>query len=72
MRYTVIFEKSQTGYGAYIPDLPGCVATGHTLAETKQRIQEAVEMHLAAMRADGDPIPEPTTVTGTVEVEPAA
>jgi predicted RNase H-like HicB family nuclease len=59
-KYAVFFEKSNTGYGAYIPDLPGCVAVGHSLEETKQLIHEAMELHLAAMREDGDPIPEPS------------
>ena len=61
-----------TGYSAYVPDLPGCVAAGTTLQETEQLIREALELHLEAMRADGDPIPEPTTVVSTVTVVPAA
>ena len=72
MRYAVIYERaSDGGCGAYIPDLPGCVALGETLEETRRLIQEAVEMHLEAMRADGDPIPEPTTVSKYIET-PAA
>ncbi|MGC9950566.1 MAG: type II toxin-antitoxin system HicB family antitoxin [Bryobacteraceae bacterium] len=59
-RYLVLFEKSKTGYGAYAPDLPGCAATGRTLQETKDRMTKAVEMHLSAMREDGDEIPEPS------------
>jgi len=59
-KYLVLFEKSSTGYGAYAPDLPGCVATGRTLQETRDRMTKAVEMHLLAMRADGDEIPEPS------------
>lgn len=59
-KYVVLFEKSGTGFGAYIPDLPGCVATGRTREETRERIAQAMEMHLAAMREDGDPIPEPS------------
>ena len=66
MTYTVIYEKSDTGYGAYLPDLPGCVATGRTREETEQRIRKAVEMHLAGLREDGDPIPEPTVFAGEV------
>ena len=61
-RYGVIFESSSTGYGAYIPDLPGCVAVAGTLEKTKQLIHEALEMHPAAMRRDGDVIPEPSVV----------
>jgi len=59
-KFLVLFEKSTTGYGAYAPDLPGCVATGRTLDETRGRMAKAMEMHLSAMREDGDPIPEPS------------
>ena len=59
-QYVVLFEKSSTGYGAYAPDLPGCVATGRTLDETRQRMAQAIEMHIGAMREDGDSIPEPS------------
>jgi predicted RNase H-like HicB family nuclease len=61
-KYAVIFEKSSNGWGAFVPDLPGCVALGFTLEETKTLIREALEQHLAAMRADGDEIPEPSHV----------
>lgn len=59
-KFPVLFEKSSAGYGAYAPDLPGCVATGSTLEETGQRMAKTMEMHLAALREDGDPIPEPS------------
>lgn len=59
-KYLVLFEKSSTGYGAYAPDLPGCIATGRTLQETRDRMAKAVEMHLSAMREDGDEIPQPS------------
>ena len=59
-KYVVLFEESNTGYGAYAPDLPGCVATGSTLDETRQRMAKAIEMHLSAMRQDGDQIPLPS------------
>jgi predicted RNase H-like HicB family nuclease len=65
--YAIIYEKTGTGYSAYVPDLPGCIATGTSLALTKKRMGKAVEMHLAAMDADGDPIPEPTTQAAYVE-----
>ena len=58
--FLVLFEKSSTGHGAFAPDLPGCVATGSTLEETRTRMAKAMEMHLASMREDGDPIPEPS------------
>ena len=57
-KFLVLYEKSSNGFGAYAPDLPGCVATGRTLEETRARMAKALEMHLAAMREDGDPIPE--------------
>ena len=58
--FLVVFEKSTTGYGAYAPDLPGCAATGRTLEETRKRMAKAMELHLSAMREDGDSIPEPS------------
>lgn len=56
--YLVVFEKSSTGYSAYVPDLPGCISTGATKEETKRNIQEAIELHLEVMTEDGLPIPE--------------
>jgi predicted RNase H-like HicB family nuclease len=61
MKYAVIYEKTTTGYSAYVPDLPGCVSAGDTLQETETLMRGAIEMHLASMREDGDHIPEPTT-----------
>ncbi|MBN3895004.1 MAG: type II toxin-antitoxin system HicB family antitoxin [Nostoc sp. NOS(2021)] len=55
MRYTVVIEKGETSYGAYVPDLPGCVAVGKTLEEVKQMITEAIEFHLEGMLEDGLP-----------------
>ena len=68
MKYAVIFEKSSMGYGAYVPDLPGCVATGKTLAATKKLIAEAIELHLEGMRQDGERIPRPSTQADYVTV----
>jgi predicted RNase H-like HicB family nuclease len=68
MKYAVIYERSSNGWGASIPDLPGCVALGFTLEETEDLIRGAVEQHLRAMREDGDPIPEPSHVVDTLEV----
>jgi predicted RNase H-like HicB family nuclease len=68
MRYAVVIEKSETGFGAYVPDLPGCVAVGETLSETEQLIREAVEFHLEGLREDGIAVPEPSAVTQYVEV----
>ena len=68
MKYGVVIEKSADGYGAYVPDLPGCVAVGDTIEETKSLIESAILMHVRAMREDGDLLPEPTTVVDYVEV----
>ena len=68
MRYAVVIEKSDTGFGAYAPDLPGCVAVGETIEETEGLIREAIEFHLESMRSDGIPVPEPTTRADYVEV----
>ena len=68
MRYSVVYERSLRNWSAYVPDLPGCIATGKTREELERRIREAIEMHLEGMRAEGLPIPEPTTETGAVEV----
>ena len=62
MRYAVLFEKTDTGYSAYVPDLPGCIAAGDTLEETAQLMREAIGFHLDGMRDDGEPIPEPRTI----------
>jgi len=70
MKYAVIYEKTANGYSSYAPDLPGCVAAGDTLEETEKLMREAIELHLAGMREDGDPIPEPTTRVGMLPVEP--
>ena len=61
LRYRVVIEPSSTGFSAYAPDLPGCVATGHGLAEVARNIESAIDLHLAGMREDGEPIPAPTT-----------
>jgi predicted RNase H-like HicB family nuclease len=62
MQYAIIIEKGERNYSAYFPDLPGCIATGETLEEVKQRMREALELHLRGMRDDGLPIPEPSLV----------
>jgi predicted RNase H-like HicB family nuclease len=61
MKYLVIFERTATGYSAYVPDLPGCVTTGPTLIETERLIKEAIDFHIDGLRQDGLPIPAPTT-----------
>lgn len=68
MRYVVIVEQGENGFGAYVPDLPGCVAVGETRDEALRLIREAVELHLEGMREEGLPIPEPSTSSEYVEV----
>ncbi|HST57421.1 MAG TPA: type II toxin-antitoxin system HicB family antitoxin [Longimicrobium sp.] len=72
MRYAVILEKGPASYGAYVPDLPGCVAVAETEEEVKTLIREAIEFHVECLREDGEPIPEPTSVIAYVEVAPVA
>lgn len=59
MRYAMVIERAESNYSAYVPDLPGCVATGQTIEETEQQIQEAIELHLEGLREDGLPVPQP-------------
>jgi len=68
MRYVVVIEKTDKNYGAYVPDLPGCVAVAETKQETMKLIREAIELHLESMKAEGQSIPEPTTTSDLVEV----
>lgn len=57
MRYAIVIEKAEGNFSAYVPDLPGCVATGDTFEEVESQIREAIEFHLEGMREDGTPIP---------------
>ncbi len=68
MKYAIIIERSESGYGAYVPDLPGCIAVGSTVKETESLIKEAVEFHLEGLRSDGEPIPEPTALAEYIEI----
>ena len=61
MRYAVVIESAGTNFSAYVPDLPGCVATGASVAETESAIREAIEFHLEGLRQDGSPVPPPTS-----------
>jgi predicted RNase H-like HicB family nuclease len=69
MNYVVIVEKGETSYGAYVPDLPGCVAVGETREEAMRLIREAIEFHLEGLREDGRPVPPPTSSIELVTVE---
>jgi predicted RNase H-like HicB family nuclease len=68
MRYAIVIEKAENNYAAYVPDLPGCVATGQTIEETEQQIREAVDLHLRGMREDGLPIPEPSSSVDYIDI----
>ncbi len=68
MRYAVVIEKAPANYAAYVPDLPGCIATGGTLEETESLIREAIEFHLEGLKADGLPIPQPSSQVEYVDV----
>ena len=67
MKYTVVIEKTPNNYAAYVPDLPGCVATGKTREELLEQIREAIEFHIEGMLEDGEPVPEPQTTAEVVE-----
>jgi predicted RNase H-like HicB family nuclease len=71
MRYLVVVEKGPTSYGAYVPDLPGCIAAGETKTEVLTLIREAIEMHLEDLTQEGQSIPPPTSTSELVEVEAA-
>jgi predicted RNase H-like HicB family nuclease len=68
MRYAIVIEKAASNFAAYVPDLPGCVATGATIQETEKLIREAIELHLEGLRADGVKIPTPSSHVEYVEV----
>jgi predicted RNase H-like HicB family nuclease len=71
MKYAVIIEKGENSFGAYVPDLPGCVAVGDTPEEAEQLIREAIQLHIEGLREDGLPVPEPTTQCAYVEAQSA-
>ena len=71
MRYLVIVEEGETSYGAYVPDLPGCVAAAQTRDEVLKLIREAIEFHIEGMKQEGQTIPLPTSVTEYVEINAA-
>jgi predicted RNase H-like HicB family nuclease len=71
LRYMVVIEKGETSYGAYVPDLPGCVAVGETREEVLELVKEAVEIHLEGLREIGESIPEPRSSGESVDVAAA-
>jgi predicted RNase H-like HicB family nuclease/predicted RNA binding protein YcfA (HicA-like mRNA interferase family) len=67
MRYAVVIEKAEGNYSAYVPDLPGCVATGVSVQDVEAQIREAIRFHIDGLKADGLPIPQPTSIADYVE-----
>jgi predicted RNase H-like HicB family nuclease len=67
MRYAVVIEKAEANYSAYVPDLPGCIATGDTVAAVEQEIREAIRFHIDGLKADGLPVPARTSIAEYVE-----
>lgn len=68
MKYAVVIEKGEDGYGAYVPDLPGCIAAADTKEEVKNLIHEAIEFHIEGLKEDGEPIPKPASSIEFIEV----
>ena len=68
MKYAVVIEEGVDSFGAYVPDLPGCAVVGETREEVLQLIREAVELHVASLRKQGDPVPEPASSTEYVQI----
>jgi len=68
MRYAVVVEKGESGYGAYVPDLPGCIAAAESYDEVLRLIQGAVEFHIDGLKEDGEPIPAPTSRIEFIDV----
>ena len=68
MRYAIVIEKAPSNYAAYVPDLPGCIATGTSVQETESLIREAIEFHLEGLKADGFPIPPSNSQVEYIDV----
>ena len=67
-KYAIVVEQAKRNFAGYVPDLPGCVATGATVEETERLLREAIELHIAGMREDGLPVPAPSSVVDYLEV----
>ena len=67
MRYAVVIEKADSNYSAYVPDLPGCVATGRSVSEVEAEIREAIRFHIDGLKAEGLPVPAPTSIAEYIE-----
>ena len=67
MRYAIVIEKAEGNYSGYVPDLPGCVATGATVAEVEREMREAIRFHIEGLKEDGLPVPAPTSLAEYIE-----
>ena len=72
MRYTIVIERASRNYAAYVPDLPGCIATGATEEDAVREIRQAIRYHIESLRAHGEPVPEPQSRATVVDVTTAA
>ena len=68
MRYAIVVEKAGNNYSAYVPDLPGCIATGNSIKEAEQEISKAIKFHIDGLREDGLPVPAPDSVVEYLEI----
>ncbi|MBP7624759.1 MAG: type II toxin-antitoxin system HicB family antitoxin [Xanthomonadales bacterium] len=68
MRYAIVIERAGDNFSAYVPDLPGCVATGESVADVEREISEAIAFHLKGLREDGMPTPEPASLVDYVNI----
>ena len=68
MRYAIVIEQAAANFSAYVPDLPGCVATGNTIEEVEEQIREAIAFHLEGLREDGAPVPPPVSHVEYVDI----
>ena len=68
MRYAIVIEKAEGNFSAYVPDLPGCIATGATIEEVESQIREAIAFHIEGLREDGSPIPPPDSRVDYVDI----
>jgi predicted RNase H-like HicB family nuclease len=67
MRYAIVIERAGGNYSAYVPDLPGCVATGGSVEEVEEQIRDAIRFHIDGLRSDGLPVPVPTSIADYVD-----
>ncbi len=69
LRYAIVIEKAEQNYSAYVPDLPGCIATGETVAEVEASLHEAIAAHLEGLREDEQPVPQPSSIVSYVDIK---